>query len=211
MSKEGFRFVDRDYKILKEIDRWRVITGRQIAEIAGFSGQRACDRRLKKLIEAKYISRHKYLYGFASIYSLTNRGKAIIYAPKSTPQIRLEQIIHDSQVTDTAIYISRKYNIPFEDITTEKQLHRQDGFSNRKHRPDFVYIRDGKTICAEVELTIKSKSRLERNITANFENYDGQLWIVPDLKCSIAKSLMKYQDIYPDISIAPLEEVKLNE
>ncbi|MDE5984353.1 MAG: replication-relaxation family protein [Eubacterium sp.] len=211
MSKEGFRFVERDYKILREIDRWRVITGRQIAELTGFTGQRACDRRLQKLIQAKYITRQKYLYGFPSIYSLTNAGKIIIQAPKATQQIRLEQIIHDSYVTDTAIYISRKFDIPFSDITTEKELHRQDGFSNRKHRPDFVYLHNGKTICVEVELTMKAKNRFEKNITSNFENYDGQLWIVPDMKCNIAKVLIEHQDIYPDISIMPLDEVKANE
>lgn len=211
MSKEGFRFVERDYEILREIDHWRVITGRQIAEITGFTGQRACDRRLQKLIQAKYITRQKYLYGFPSIYSLTNAGKVIIQAPKATQQIRLEQIIHDSYVTDTAIYISRKFDIPFSDITTEKELHRQDGFSNRKHRPDFIYLHNNKTTCVEVELTMKAKSRLEKNITANFENYDGQLWIVPDMKCKIAKILIEHQNIYPDISIIPLDEVKANE
>lgn len=211
MSKEGFRFVERDYEILREIDRWRVITGRQIAEITGFTGQRACDRRLNKLIQAGYITRQKYLYGFPSIYSLTNTGKTIIQAPKATQQIRLEQIIHDSYVTDTAIYISKKFDIPFSDITTEKELHRQDGFSNRKHRPDFVYLLNSKTTCVEVELTMKAKSRFEKNITANFENYDGQLWIVPDMKCNITKVLIEHQDIYPAISITPLDEVKANE
>lgn len=211
MSKEGFRFVERDYEILREIDRWRVITGRQIAEITGFTGQRACDRRLNKLIQAKYITRQKYLYGFPSIYSLTNAGKIIIQAPKANTQIRLEQIIHDSYVTDTAIYISKKLDIRFSDITTEKELHRQDGFSNRKHRPDFVYNKDNRIICVEVELTMKAKSRFEKNITANFENYDSQLWIVPDMKCNIAKVLIEHQDIYPDISITPLNEVKANE
>ena len=211
MSKEGFRFVERDYEILREIDRWRVITGKQIADITGFTGQRACDRRLQKLIQAEYITRQKYLYGFPSIYTLTNAGKIIIQAPKLKHQIRLEQIIHDSYVTDTAIYISKKFDIPFSDITTEKELHRQDGFSNRKHRPDFVYLHNGKTICVEVELTMKAKSRFEKNITSNFENYDGQLWIVPDMKCKIAKVLIEYQNIYPDISIMPLDEVKANE
>lgn len=211
MGKEGFRFVNRDYAILREIDRWRIITGRQIAEITGFTGQRVCDRRLQKLIQAGYITRQKYLYGFPSIYSLTNAGKIIIQAPKLQHQIRLEQIIHDSYVTDTAIYISKKFDIPFSDITTERELHRQDGFSNRKHRPDFVYLHNGKTICVEVELTMKAKSRFEKNITANFENYDGQLWIVPDMKCKIAKILIEHQSIYPDISIMPLDEVKANE
>lgn len=211
MGKEGFRFVERDYDILREIDRWRVITGRQIAEITGFTGQRACDRRLNKLIQAEYITRQKYLYGFPSIYSLSNTGRTIIHAPKASPQIRLEQIIHNSYVTDTAIYISKKFDIPFSDITTEKELHRLDGFSNRKHRPDFVYLHNGKITCVEVELTMKSKSRFEKNITANFENYDGQLWIVPDMKCKMSKFLIEHQDIYPNISITPLDEVKSNE
>lgn len=211
MGKVEFRFVDRDYKILREIDRWRVITGRQIADITGFTGQRACDRRLQKLIQAKYITRQKYLYGFPSIYSLTNTGKLLIQAPIATQQIRLEQIIHDSYVTDTAIYISKKIDIPFSDITTEKELHRQDGFSNRNHRPDFVYMHNNKLICVEVELTMKAKSRFEKNITSNFENYDGQLWIVPDMKCNIAKILIEHQNIYPNISITHLNEVKANE
>ncbi len=211
MSKEGFRFVERDYEILRETDRWRVITGRQIAEITGFTGQRACDRRLKKLIQAGYLTRQKYLYGFPSIYSLTNTSKTLIHAPKTNAQIRLEQIIHDSYVTDTAIYISKKYDIPFSDITTEKELHRLDGFSNRKHRPDFVYTKNDKTTCVEVELTMKSKNRLERNIKSNFENYDCQLWIVPDQKCNIAKCIYEHQAIYPDILITPLDEVKAYE
>lgn len=208
MGKEGFKFVERDYEILRETDRWRVITGRQIAEITGFTGQRACDRRLKKLIQASYLTRQKYLYGFPSIYSLTSTGKTLIHAPKANSQIRLEQIIHDSYVTDTAIYISKKYDIPFSDITTEKELHRLNGFSNRKHRPDFVYTQNAKTICVEVELSMKAKNRLERNIKSNFENYDRQLWIVPDTKCNIAKCISDYQSVYPDILITPLDEVK---
>lgn len=211
MSSKGFRFVDRDYTILREIDRWRVITGKQICKVTGFSGQRACDRRLKKLIEAEYIRRNKYLYGFPGIYSLTNTGKKLIQAPSSTTKIRVEQIIHDSYVTDTAIYICGKYQIPFEDITTEKQLHRLDGFSNRKHRPDFIFSKDEKVSCVEVELTMKAKVRFEKNIKSNFENYDSQIWVVPDLKSSIAKTLIENQSIYPDILILSLDEVKADE
>lgn len=207
MSKEGFRFVDRDFNILREIDRWRVITGRQVCVITDFSGQRACDRRLNKLMKAGYICRNKYLYGFPSIYRLTDKAKILINVPKKPAQIRLEQIVHDSHVTDTAIYIAKKYQITFDNITTEKQLHRQDGFSNRKHRPDFIFVKNEKVICVEVELTMKSKSRMEQNVKSNFENYDGQLWVVPDLKGKIAVALIKYQSIYSDILIMSLDEV----
>ena len=56
-------------------------------------------------------------------------------------------------------------DISFQDIRTEKQLHSVDGFSNRKHRPDFTYSKDGKTFCVEVELSLKNKKRLEQNRT----------------------------------------------
>jgi len=53
------RLVDRDKKIIKEIDRWRVCQGRHIKELAGFDGQRACDRRLRKSSWMPGTSREK--------------------------------------------------------------------------------------------------------------------------------------------------------
>ena len=46
------RLVERDYRIFREAERWRVVLGRHLAELAGFTGLKACQRRLKKLIEA---------------------------------------------------------------------------------------------------------------------------------------------------------------
>ena len=46
-----------------------------IKVLAGFDGQRACDRRLRKLIEAGYIKREKILYGVAGIYRNTSKAK----------------------------------------------------------------------------------------------------------------------------------------
>jgi len=42
--------VERDYMILRELDRWRFCLGRHIKMLTGFEGVRACDRRLKKLV-----------------------------------------------------------------------------------------------------------------------------------------------------------------
>jgi len=71
------RLVDRDYIIFREIDRWRVSLGRHICVVAGFTGQRACDRRLRKLIDAGYLERKKILYGLPGIYTNTNQAKLI--------------------------------------------------------------------------------------------------------------------------------------
>lgn len=204
----GFRLVDRDYLILSEIDRWRVILGRHICNMTDFTGQRACDRRLQKLLTAGFIKREKILYGVPYIYTLTLTGKALIGVSASNKHIRIEQITHDILVADTAVFFNQKYDLPYSEIVTEKQLHRQDGFSNRKHQPDFVFKHNAKTYCVEIELTLKSKDRFKKNIIDNFNNYDYQIWIVPDLHTKIYTFLSEMSMNYPNIKIIEAKEIK---
>jgi len=100
----GIVLVDRDKKIMKEIDRWRACQGRHIRELAGFEGQRACDRRLRKLIDAGYIKREKILYGVAGIYRIIAKASRVVAGglPSVNHKIRVEQITHDIAVLDTA-------------------------------------------------------------------------------------------------------------
>lgn len=207
----GFRLVDRDYLILEEIDRWRIVTGKHLCNLTGFTGQRACDRRLHKLIEAEYIGRKKLLYGYPSFYYLTSRGKNLIGLPNKNEQVRLEQIAHDMTVTETAVFFNRKYGICFSDMVTEKQLHQQDGFGIRKHRPDFIFTYKNKTCCVEVELSLKSKDRFSKNIISNFTDYYKQFWIVPSIHSKIAMFLSSMNEDYPNIKIIEVSEVKGNE
>jgi len=151
--------MERDRKIIRQIDRWRVCQGRHIRELAGFGGQRACDRRLRKLIEAGYIRREKILYGVAGIYKNTSSATRIM-EERVLPQskVRVEQILHDIAVLDAAIYFNKKHGIEFADMKTEIELHRLDGFGVRKHRPDFVFTdNDNKLTCVEVEFSLKSR------------------------------------------------------
>lgn len=207
-SKENIRLVERDYKVFQEIERWRVITGRQIAKVLEFSSQRTVDRRLKKLLESGYIERQKILYGVPYLYFLTPKGKALIGAPKYKEKIRVDQIRHDLAVANAAIYFHEKLNIPYENILSEKELHRIDGFSNRRHRPDLVFTDGDKNICAEIELSLKAKERLKKNIKDNFLNYDLQIWVVPSLQHKIAAILQEEKAAYTDIEILELKEIE---
>ena len=205
----GIRVMERDKKIIKEIDRWAVLQGRHIKELVGFEGQRACDRRLRKLIEVGYIKRKKILYGVSGIYRNTNDAKKIISGELAVNRkIRVEQIIHDIAVIDTAIYFNKEHGIKFDEMKTEIELHRQDGFGNRKHRPDFIFNKNDKTICVEIELNLKAKNRFEKNIRDNFENYDKQIWIVPSLDTKIARILEENKINYTDIEILELNKIQ---
>ena len=202
--------LDRDKKIIREIDRWRVCQGRHIKELTGFSGQRACDRRLSKLIEAGYIKREKILYGVAGIYRNTSKATRIVEEQLYgvNRKIKIEQIMHDIVILDTAIAFNKMYGIGFDTMKTDIELHRLDGFGLRKHRPDFVYNQDGKTICVEIELSLKSKVRFENIIKDNFLEYDKQIWVVPKLENKITKVLNDNMTAYPNIEILELAEIK---
>lgn len=207
----GVRLVERDYLILKEVDRWRIVTGKHICALCGFTGQRACDRRLCKLINTGLLSRKRIIYGIPGIYSLTASGRRLINAPDRAEQIRIEQITHDIAALDTAVYFNKKFGIAFSDMLTEKQLHQKDGFGVRKHRPDFVFTKDGNLFCVEVELTMKSKDRFSKNIISNFTDYYIQIWVVPDKHTNIAGFLSAMKEDYPNIKIIDLDEVRKNE
>lgn len=175
--------------------------------LAGFSGQRATDRRLKILIDAGYIERKKYLYGVPYLYFLTAKGKSLIQAGTRPERIKIEQIVHDRTVLETAIYFMQKENLSLQNITTEKQLYQLDGFGIRKHRPDFIFTKDKLKHCVEVELTKKAKNRLLNIIKDNFMEYDTQIWIVPDSQPAILQTLTNSQRYYTNIQLYSLQKI----
>lgn len=201
------RVTERDELILREVDRWRACGSRHIRWLANFSGQRATDRRLKILIESGYLERRKYLYGVPYIYFMTNKGKSLIQVGTRSERVKIEQIIHDRTVLDTAIYFMQNYGLSLQNITTEKQLHQLDGFGIRKHRPDFIFTKDELNNCVEVELTKKAKARLQDIIKDNFMEYDTQIWVVPDYQTAILNVLNDSQRYYTNIQVCSLQKI----
>lgn len=122
-------------------------------------------------------------------------------------KVKVEQIVHDRTVLDTAIYFMHKENLSLNDITTEKQLHQSDGFGIRRHRPDFIFTKDEMTYCVEVELTLKAKSRFLNIIKENYMEYDVQIWIVPNSQTAILNILNNSQKYYTNIQICSLQQI----
>lgn len=203
----GLRLVERDREIMKEVERWRFLLGRQIKVLCGFAGQRACDRRLKKLIDAEYLERKYYIYGIPGLYFVTKKAVEIFNLDFFTPNIRIEQIEHDIAVIDTTIYLISK-GVSLKDITTERELKHINGFGNPKHEPDFLYKKEGKTYCVEVELSAKKQYTVEKNIKENYIKYDIQQWFISEGKIKIVEYVKKASNQYANVEIIPLEEVQ---
>ena len=198
----------RDFKVFQEIVRWRFCLGRHIQFLAGFSSQRTCDRRLRSLVLEGFLKREMIVYGVPGVYQLTTKSKTLISANKRQEKIRLDQIIHDIAVLDIAICLMKLLELNSADIKTEKQLHQEDGFGERAHRPDFIFTKDNKTYCVEVELSQKSKTRLEKNIKSNFLSYDEQIWVTDQNAAKLIHILEEFKLQYPNIEITNVEEVK---
>lgn len=198
---------ERDRFILYTVARFRFALGRHIRILCNFTGERACDRRLKLLIDNEYLSRQRMIYGIAGIYTVTGKAKKEFDLPLSAGSPRLDQIQHDISVIETAIYIIHVEKIGLSDIKTEKELRHEQGFSSRGHEPDLVYTKDGEKVCVEVELSLKAKDRLKKNINSNFLAYDIQKWVVPKEKTKIRDILSEAYNKYPNIEVIDLESI----
>ena len=197
--------VERDLEILKLVYRMGFCLGRHIKDLLYFTSSRACDRRLAVLVNAKYLSRKKYLYGIPYLYTVTHKGRILIGANKRENKIRLEQINHDTKVLDVLIYCISKYGFQLGEMQSERELHIKDGFGNRKHHPDFIFQHQDKKYAVEVELTLKAKATLEKNVRDNYLNYDKQIWVTGDKK--IVSLLQKFADEYSNIEIQTFDKI----
>lgn len=196
----------RDVEIISSIQKWRFLLSRQIKVLCGFSGQRACDRRLKKLIEAGYIERRHYIYGIPRLYFVTKKAVKMLDLEYYTPNVRIEQITHDIAVIDTAIYLINNEGVEKSSITTEREMKHKAGFGNPKHFPDFIYTKKEKTVCVEIELSAKKPTTLERNIKNNYKAFDIQHWYVPSDRRKVVENIETIGKKY-GAEIVPLETV----
>jgi hypothetical protein len=206
------RLTDRDSFVLMTVWRFRFCLGRQIKVLCGFSGERTCDGRLRKLIEGGYLERRKYIYGVPSLYTVTRKAVSVVPIRYYEYKIRLEQILHDISVIDTVIYLMRTRGFSLADITTTKELHGEDGFGSRRHQPDFS-IKTGSDseadneIAVEVELSKKSNYRFMNNVSDNFMRFQSQIWVIPDNEKDIHTNIKGAKLQYPNIEVISYETV----
>ena len=200
--------MERDYLTFEQITKYRFLLSRQIRVLCNFPSVRTVDRRLAILIEAGYIERKYILFGLPPLYFVTSKAKMTFNLDYVTTTARVGLINHQICVVDTAIYFLNKLKAI--NLYTERELKYIKGFSLREHFPDFVLSLDNKKIAVEIELTLKNKATLKKNIESNYinDNYDRQIWVIPKKQIRIINFLEEAQDFYSGVEIIYLEEVQ---
>lgn len=206
-----YPFIDNiDFFLLEAIGKWRFLLSRHLIEISSLSS-RSTYRRLKQLEERKLLTHARVLYGTPALYSLTHKGRLKIGLNKRDSKFRIEQIEHDICCVDMALYFMEKYHLSMSEITSEKELHSIRGFGSRQHVPDFTFQHDNKSYAIEVELSLKAKETLRKNVELNFMNYDSQIWLINKRNKALKSRLDELTTMYPNIVISYLEDVTPND
>lgn len=186
---------------------FRFCLSRHILFLAPFDGARACDRRLKILVDHGYLERKKILYGIPYLYYLSKNGMRLIHVKAKEETIKIDRIHHDITVLDCLPNLVEKYGFTLDNMITERQLHMQDGFGIRKRHPDLVFKKDNETYAIEIELNLKARNRLETNVEQNYLSYDKQIWVVPLTQPKILNILTESSNMYDNIEVIILESL----
>ena len=70
-----------------------------------------------------------------------------------------------------------------------------------------MYLENDLKTCVEIEISVKAKSTLERNIKANYLKFDKQIWVIDKIQKKLVDNLDEFQSVY-DIEIIDIEVVK---
>lgn len=196
---------NQEILILHSIGKFGFLLSRHILQLTGISSKRSLYRKLKRLLDEKYIEKRRILYGVPSLYTLAHKGRMLLGLNKRAYTFKLEQIHHDITVIDVVVLIMKQENITIDKVISERELHSIDGFGTRKHHPDFVYYKDDKSYAVEIELSIKTLYRLEENIKLNYLNYDYQIWFIYKNNQKLKQNMESVLHNYANSSIFYLE------
>jgi hypothetical protein len=163
----------RDKRIIKFVNEFGFCELPQIQKQFGLSKHRAY-KVMQRLIEREYILHERIFFHRHGIYRATRLGAQLTSVPM-LDKVPVGIYQHQLAVIETYIKFMQEY--PDATWMTERVLRRAGFMPGRrrdKHYADaLVYMPDGKQIAIEVELTMKSKRRLEDI----FRGYMGQIQI----------------------------------
>lgn len=154
-------YTNRNSEILRFINEFGFCELPQIQKRFGLSKTRAY-KIMQRLIKHGYVIHERIFYHRHGIYRVTRDGAEISGLPMLS-QVSVGNYEHQIAVIETYIKLMRQY--PTASWLTERVLRRtgfMPGKGRDKHYADaLMFMPDGKQVAIEVELTMKSKSRLK--------------------------------------------------
>lgn len=171
------RLTERDLALLRWINGHGFVTVRQAADWMGTCVQ-AGYRRLGLLHRGGFIERHRVFHGAERAHWPTDLGQTASGDGLSRlVGISPATYRHNQMLVDLAQAVADKTGGHF---TPERRLRHEkaiDGLDREGHVPDgLIQLGNKKPIAIELELTIKSRRRLEAIVDGYLRSDLGEVW-----------------------------------
>ena len=175
------KFTERDRRLLLWINGHGFVSVSQVAEWMGVSDPFAYSR-VKKLLNGGYLKRDRVLHNSKRIHSLTLKGKAA--CGDDLPilnRVNLGTFIHDMKLVDLSLKLEKDFDGEFVPERRIKQLKGLSGVGKKGHSPDGILELTDKKIAVELELSVKSRSRLKEIMNEYARNLElNEIWYFTD-------------------------------
>lgn len=179
---------ERDLKILEWVGRQGVVRAEHVMARVGM-GRSATYRRLAQLVDYGLLRRYRVLYNDGALLAATAEGLCAVGLDHPRPaRIALAQVPHmvlsatlaarlEPHLQEQTLLIDREHRAA-ENATGRPLgsaiLGPGNNGQSRLHRPDFVLTSTGseQLIAIELELTLKTRARLERTLRGYLRNHN---------------------------------------
>lgn len=156
--------------------------------LAGYKDSSVCRKKLKDLIDDGIVSKIQSGRGHL-LYTLDEKGLAEA-GLKRKPYTINQNTYHEEMVGYAAAFLYIVAGLSIYDMNFDRTQRNHNKPTEVINIPDIVYTNEkGKTLCAEVEITLKERSRLEQKVISVTNDYDGIRWIYPEERTSIRNSI----------------------
>lgn len=207
----GIRLTERDIRILYFINDFGFCEMPQIENMFGLTKRRSY-QVMERLLTAGLVKHERVFHGRHGVYRLSKKGAGYTDLPALT-RITLAHYNHSLAVLDVYLYLRRKH--PDVQWLSERHLVHEkyfDGVGKRGHLPDGILLVQGEDnkeqkIAIEVELRLKSKTRIEKILKWYTSQFDfAEVWyFCPQGVADSLRSVMG--ETMPFVKIRSLREI----
>ncbi|MCB1563295.1 MAG: hypothetical protein KDJ75_06955 [Alphaproteobacteria bacterium] len=200
-------FQERDAEILRWVNGFGFASAEQIRQFMKV-GNTAAYVRVKKLVEGGYLARERILHGQARIHKVTKKGVlASGDAVLPLNYVNLGTFRHDFKLVDLGLMLEEQTGGTFQ---PDRRIRHDEGLSGvgqLGHVADgYLHIGEDKPIAVELELSVKSRARIQSII----DGYGGNLavkevWYYTDQK-SVAAAIGKAARGFSFIKVRQIPE-----